>query len=307
MRWSIGVGPEQQLSEVAGGRVDVMVDGVPADRLNDIENRYAALARAYSDGGVRSLFLNTRRRPFSSLAARRALNFAVDRTRLIETWGGGTAAAAATCQVLPPGVPGYSPYCPYTVGPGQGGGWTAPDLAHALSLVRASGTRGDRVTLWTPPLGPKGASYLKDVLQVLGYRVTVRRVRSVDRYFILIQNPASRAQIGFNAWGGDYPAPGSFLANFSCASLRTGTPVVTNASRFCDPGVDRVIADAEQAATSDPLAANRLWALADRRVVDEAAAVPLYTGIGHDVIAADVRNYQHNPEFGLLIDQLWAR
>jgi peptide/nickel transport system substrate-binding protein len=308
MRWSIGVSPEQQLSEVAGGRADVMVDGVPADRLNDIENRYAALARPYSNGEVGSLFLNTRRRPFSSLAARRALNFAVDRTRMVEAWGGGPAAAAVTCQVLPPSVPGYSPYCPYTVGPGQGGGWTAPDLARARSLVRASGTPGDRVTLWTPPLAPKGASYLKDVLQMLGYRVTVRRVPSPDRYFRLASNPASRAQIGFFPWGGDYPADSaSFLANFSCASLRAGTPGVMNVSRFCDPGLDRLIAAAEQAATSDPLAANRKWALADRRVVDEAAAVPLYTGIGHDVIASNVRNYQHNPEFGLLIDQLWTR
>ena len=38
---------------------------------------------------------------------------------------------APSCQVLPPGFPGYKPYCPYTKNPGAK--WSAPDLAKAIS------------------------------------------------------------------------------------------------------------------------------------------------------------------------------
>jgi peptide/nickel transport system substrate-binding protein len=310
MRWSIGVSPERQLSDVEAGQADVMVDPVPDDRLTDIENRYAALAHPYPRGAVRYLFLNTRQLPFSSLAARRALNYAIDRTRLTDDWGGGPIAAATTCQILPPSIPGYSPYCPYTVNPGPGGLWTAPNPNRAQSLVNASGTHGDPVTLWTgpPPFGSQGASYVKRLLHKLGYQVTVHRVRTIDRYFSLVNNSASRAQIGGVGWVQDYPAPADYLDQlFSCASFHPNSPDNANTSEFCDPVLDKLIHNAEQAAITDPITANRLWALADRRAVDQAAAVPLFNPIGHDVLASDIQNYQHNPEFGLLINQLWTR
>ncbi len=151
MRWTINVAPAQELTDVEQGHTDVMVEQVPADHLSDVAGRYAALAHPYSAGALSYLFLNTRIPPFSSLAARRALNFAVDRVRLIHDWVGGPLAASPTCQILPPSFPGYSPYCPYTSSPGPSGVWTAPDLARSQRLVRESGPRGDRVTLWASP------------------------------------------------------------------------------------------------------------------------------------------------------------
>jgi peptide/nickel transport system substrate-binding protein len=98
------------------------------------------------------LVLNTRVWPFNVRAARQALNYAIDRARLIQLIGG-PLLAQPTCQILPPAMPGYRPYCPYTVSPSPSGGWVAPDLARAEQLVRASGTRGAKVTLVTGAFG----------------------------------------------------------------------------------------------------------------------------------------------------------
>src|SRR6266508_3550992 len=97
------------------------------------------------------LFLNTRLRPFDDVRVRRAINYAVDRAAVVRTQGG-PELAQPLCQIRPPSIAGYRPYCPYTLDRTRAGEWKAPDLARARRLVAASGTRGIKVTLWTFPL-----------------------------------------------------------------------------------------------------------------------------------------------------------
>jgi peptide/nickel transport system substrate-binding protein len=88
------------------------------------------------------MLMNVRSPPFEDERARQALNYAVDRREVAEL-AGGAEVARPTCQVLPPGFPGYRPRCRYTVNPNPAGTWTAPDLAMAKRLIRESG-REDR-------------------------------------------------------------------------------------------------------------------------------------------------------------------
>jgi peptide/nickel transport system substrate-binding protein len=69
------------------------------------------------------------------------VNFALDRQAAVNIFGGKNLATP-TCQILPPGFPGYKPYCPYTLHPGTT--WSAPDLAKAQALMKASGRLGRR-------------------------------------------------------------------------------------------------------------------------------------------------------------------
>jgi peptide/nickel transport system substrate-binding protein len=84
--------------------------------------------------GMQFLFLNVAAATFNDRRVRRALNLALDRGRIVRLDGGATAARP-TCQILPPQLPGYRPYCPYTRHPTHDGRWHGPDLRPARRLV----------------------------------------------------------------------------------------------------------------------------------------------------------------------------
>ena len=53
---------------------------------------------------------------FRRFRVRRALNYAIDRRAIVKLYGGPRAARPA-CQILPPQIPGFRRYCPYTLPP----------------------------------------------------------------------------------------------------------------------------------------------------------------------------------------------
>jgi peptide/nickel transport system substrate-binding protein len=250
------------------------------------------------------LALNANRPPFDDLRARQAVNYALDRSKVVRLPGG--EEAQPTCQVLPPNFPGYRPYCPYTLDRSVDGEWTAPDLAKARRLIAASGTAGSAVSLWVTPDRIRIGNYLKDLLQSLGYRVRLRSsFKSGHTYFMAVRaltKPRGRGfpQILWGGWIADYPAASNFIQSlFSCAG--------EGIARFCDRALERRIDRAVRLETTDPAAANPLWAKLDREITDKALWVPLFNLYGADLVSKRVRNYQYNPERGALLSQLWVR
>ena len=67
------------------------------------------------------------------------------------------------------------------------------------------------------------------------------------------------------------------------------------------------MAAAERVQAIEPSAADALWARAERRIVDQAPAVPAYNIINADLVSERVGNYQYSPASGALLDQLWVR
>jgi ABC-type transport system substrate-binding protein len=65
------------------------------------------------------------------------------------------------------------------------------------------------------------------------------------------------------------------------------------------------LADAQQA--TDPEQATATWAAVDRAVTFAAPWVPLANMNNVDFLSARVTNYQYNPFFGILLDQLQIR
>jgi len=308
IRFEMVESPDRAVNDVIHGRSDAFgsIGGTPSPEvLGALRTRFASQVHSNTYQRVFALFLNTRVPPFDNLAARRALNYAADRAAAVRV-AGGPEVAQATCQILPPNFPGYRPYCPYSVGTSADGPWTAPDLAKARALVAASGTRGMRVTFWSwAPQASLGA-YAVRLLRSLGYRASLK-VLSRTRYYSVADDPRTRAQIGFLGWTSDYPAPSGFFDELlTCASLVPG-PGNSNASEFCDPRVDHEIEQARAAQGTSPGAARRLWQRAERDTVDEAPWVPLVSPKIVDVVSKRVGNYQYNPMWQMLIDQLWVR
>jgi YVTN family beta-propeller protein len=303
--WRFGLTPAQEVAAVAAGRADWMGD--PPPDYPDLIARYDSQVHLNPLPGIAYAAFNVTVPPFNDLRVRQAVSLAADRTQAVSVLGG-TGAAQPTCQIIPPGLPGYRPYCPFSVDPSHSGAWIGPDLARARRLVAASHTAGMPVVVWAHqwdgPLGP----YFVGVLRELGYRATLR-IASVAAFAGNVKDTRRKVQASVGTWVVDYPSASDFFnLFFRCSDFRPADPAnTTSGSFFCHPGIDRQMNQAEQLQISDPQAAARVWAEVDREITYLAPWVPFVSLRFADFTSARVGNYQYNPAWGILLDQLWIR
>ena len=245
-------------------------------------------------------FFNTRLSPFNRVGVRRAVNYALDRSRLarLAELGFGSSMQP-NCQVLPPNSAGFSRFCPYPL-----------DLTRARRLVAASGTAGQTVTVPTGPPGVPQSTYLVSVLNSLGYNARLKKFKTspacdrdcaVDLYHKAIET--GKVQLGPMGWIADFPAPSQFFVPpLTCAAVGHA-----NLAAFCDPGIDRKIRRAGALEATDPQAATKLWNTIDRDVVQQAPWAPYANGSQIDLVSRRVGNYQNSLQWGPLFDQMWVR
>jgi YVTN family beta-propeller protein len=305
--WKIGGTAAAAVTAIERGSADWYLPVPPPAKIQEVQVRYASQLHINPAGGTDFLFLNTRVPPFNNPSARRAVNLAIDRARIASQLGG-LNYASPTCQLLPPEIPGFQRYCPYTANPGRSGMWTAPNLAKARRLVAASGTKGMAVTVWagpgeTVPLASE--RYVVTVLHRLGYAARLRSFASISRYISMIADSRNRAQAGFVFWIEDYPAASDFINSLlSCAAFTPRSPFNTNWAEFCD---NRIEAQIRQAMTATGSVADQQWARIDHELVDQAPLVPLVNTTWIDFVSKRVGNYQFSWQAGPLLDQFWVR
>jgi peptide/nickel transport system substrate-binding protein len=303
--------PRNQVAALERGAADVLL-APPLGGVDALARRLASQVHIDPVAATFPLVLNTRVPPFDRLAARQALNYAIDRNRIARLTGS-SLTAQPTCQVLPPTLPGYRPYCPYTLDPSPSGVWTAPDLARAERLVAASGTRGTNVTLLMMPPPPGAAMlqigrYVVSVLDRLGYRASLKVITNLGGGLGDLGDSSKRPQIGWFNWLQDYPTPSDFFTLLlSCRSFVPGSPDNINAAEFCDRQIDAKVARASALQARDPAAAGELWSRIDRELVDRAPWVPVYNLRTVTVLGRRVGNYKYHPFWNVLLDQLWVR
>jgi peptide/nickel transport system substrate-binding protein len=271
-----------------------------------VTTRYAGQVFGAPQPEIDHLFLNARRLPFADHRARRALDYAVDRRKLVEL-AGGSELAQLTCQFMPPGFPGYRPFCPQTVGATTAGTWTAPNLTLARRLIEQSGTKGSRVQVWTWPEREPIARYVASLLRRLGYRASLREFGDTEAYYDALHARGPQPDVGPNGWFADHLAPSNIVRpNFSCEAARAAPPI-RSFSGFCDPGIDAVMERALAEQGRDPRVANRLWAQVDRQLVKSAASIPTFNRRSVVLVSKRVDNEQWHPLWGPLLDQLSVR
>jgi peptide/nickel transport system substrate-binding protein len=301
--WKLGVPLGEALSAVEQGNADWVLNygPLPRDRRRAILARFASQAHVTPVPITYYYFMNTRVAPFDDVRVRRALNYALDRKAMARIYD-----ARPTCQLVPPQMQGYSPYCPYTRHPRPSGEWTAPDIGKARRLIAASGTRGMRVRVISD-LRTRDLSYIVGLLRNLGYRASPWIVPG-RRYGATISDSRNRVQIGSGGWGTDYPAPSNFFdAKFSCRVFRPANPFNNNDSEFCNRQIEARVNRVRRLGITNPDAADRLWEKVYRDLVDQAPWLPTVTPTWVDFVSNRVGNYQFHPLWGILVGQLWVR
>jgi peptide/nickel transport system substrate-binding protein len=299
----LNVSVEGEVTQVENGQADWMFDTVPSDRLNEISTKYSNQVHVNPLTADYYFAFNVRVPPFNNLKARQAVNYATDRNALVKIYGG-PKLATPTCQILPPGFPGYKPYCPYTKNPGSGK-WTAPDLAKARKLVAESGTKGAvvKVNTQTTDVEKGLGEYFIGLLNSLGYKAQPQFL-SADIQYPFCQNSKNKVQFCWSAWYQDYPAASDFLnVLLGCSDFVPNSNASPNISEFCDKGIQAQMDAALKQGITDPKGANEKWAKIDKEVTDQAPWVALFNLKYVNFVSKRVKGFQFSPQWYFLIDQ----
>ena len=298
-----GLGPEAEVTQVQNGQADWIFDTPPADRLNEISNKYASQVHINPLTAIWYVAMNVRIPPFDNLKARQGVNFATDRNALVKIYGG-PKLASPTCQILPPGFPGYKAYCPYTKNPGSGK-WTAPDLAKAKQLVAASGTKGMvvKVNTQTTDVEKGIGEYFIGLLNSLGYKAQPQFL-SPDIQYPFCQNSKNKVQFCWSSWYQDYPAASDFLnVLLGCSSFIPNSNASPNIAAFCNKGIQSQMDAALHQGITDPQGANTKWAQVDKEVTDQAPWIALFNPKYLNFVSSRVKGFVFSPQWYFLIDQ----
>ncbi len=302
--WKFGEPVPTEMAQIEAGRADWTDDFIPD--VGALAAQFPAQVHSNPALSIDYVAFNTRVAPFNDLRVRQAFSLAADRADLVAMLGG-PDAASPSCQLLPPGIPGFERYCPFTVDPTPGGAWVGPDLSAARKLVAESGTRGMRVVFWSfPGAGPTSA-FAVSVLRELGYKASMV-TPSLGTFFANVNNSARNVQVADGSWYAD-PSPSDFFdLFFRCSAWKLDDPnAVRNGSFFCDPSLDRLMTSADEEELTDPVQAAATWAAVDRGVTDAAPWVVLANLTAVDFLSPRITNYQYSPAFGVLLDQLQIR
>jgi peptide/nickel transport system substrate-binding protein len=301
--YTFGVQPNDAVTAIANGQQDWMYDNPPADRLKEMSTRYASQIHINPMFAIYAAELNVNIPPFNNKDARLALNYAVNRRSVVNVVGG-AKLATPNCQILPIGFPGFRPYCPYTLNPGDK--WSAPDMAKAKALMVQSGQTGQKVTLVVGDGGSNVAigTYLVSVMNELGLDAALKVISS-NIQWTYVQNSKNNVQATTNTLFQDYPAASDILhVLLSCSAFNPGSDSSPNVSGYCSKSLDEKMKQAISLSLTDPVAANDLWAQIDKQATDDAPWVTLFSPQQLDFISSRVKNFPYSYQSRVLFSRV---
>ncbi len=258
--WDVVATGQTAFRRVLSGQDDWMgYYPVPSSALRWTKHHRRDRLRIFTPANLVYFFMNTRVKPFTSLAVRRAVNYAISRNELVRLAGG---LALPTENILPPAYPSYRPHHLYP-----------HDVRKARRLVRESGSRGMRVTVWNSDVGADRAftKYLVGVLDLIGFRAR-QKIVPASIYFTTVARPDAHAQVGFADWLQDYPNPLDWF-DVLLNGARIASSPNDDYAFFDDPRVNARIAVLRRRPQLTP-AVDRAWAALDRKTMELAPWAP---------------------------------
>jgi peptide/nickel transport system substrate-binding protein len=169
------------------------------------------------------------------------------------------------------------------------------DIAKAKALLAEAGLAdGFKTTIWTRPTGSLlnpnptlGAQLLQADLAKVGIRAEIRVIEWGE---LIRRAKAGEHDLLFMGWAGDNGDPDNFLTpQFACASVQSGL----NFARYCDPQLDKLIADGK--AASAPEQRSALYQQAQTLIQQQALWLPLAQPTAFALHSNKVSGYQVSP------------
>jgi peptide/nickel transport system substrate-binding protein len=247
------------ISDSGDAKNSINADPLTAAQLNLVSNDPSASERLVtSKGGLLNyIAINTDRVP--DVRVRQALEYAIDRTSVVIAQGGNEAAGAAT-TLIGSGIPGHEDYDLYPT-----------DVAKAKSLLADAGESDLELTLWASndDGSQAQAQAVQQSLAAAGVTVTIQPMDFETLYGDAMGgNPDYDLFMSY--WVPDYPSASASLSLLFDSSYIDGG---YNLARYNNPEVDELMATAT--AETDQDAANAQWTAIDKKIMEDAAMIPL--------------------------------
>ncbi len=273
--------------EFETGRLDALL--IPASEYRRYTTDPHWRGLVYGKPGLDTYYLglNCTRPPFNDLRVRQAMNYAIDRKRILDTVfeKRGVLAAGPVPPALWKGHPGRETgraAYPYPYNPQK-----------ARKLLRAAGAEGATIAIYISP-----DPAVLDVVQVIqnylaavGLKATITEL-DWSAFKQAVNN--GKADAFWLSWWADYPDPQDFLYPlFHSASFGAGG----NRTRCSDPVLDRLI-DRAQGTAAEGLR-YRLYHEAAARVVRDAPWVFMWHRADYWVVQPWVRDFRIYPIYSI--------
>lgn len=220
----VGVTPDVALLRLEKGDIDLMGDPPPGADWARISADPAWKNRLEKQPQVSTNYIaiNTTAKPFDNAMVRQALNYAIDKQRIVQLLNG---RATVANQILPPTMPGYdSSYTGYSFDP-----------AKAKSLLASAGfPNGFETSIECIAVDPQPKlcqSFQQDLANI-GIKLTINTLAAPNVIDDAGNGKPPLTWSGGLAWIQDYPDPDDFYGPIlGCDSNTAGG---WNWSRYCN-------------------------------------------------------------------------
>ena len=281
--------PTQQAIEA--GTVDLAWDvAVPTVRLSALTRLKDAQLKQEDDGCVSYIVFNPKRKPFDNVKVRQAVNYAVDKTAIVQV-AGGPNVQTPTGNILTPPILGYKKLDLYPTPDNKG------DPAKAKTLLAEAGYPNgiDPIFIYrSAGKHPTYAATHQAALLKAGIRAKLKAVTPAAFYSEhlskLNSNSWDFAQAGWCPdWAGN-AARTFFSPLLDGRTLKDGT---TNYGQYNNPVFNEKLDAA--LAESDTEKAKPLWAELDEIAMKDAVWAPIQTGKVSNYHSKRVKNWVYFP------------
>jgi len=279
----VSTSTQSLISDAGSAKSSFLATYLGAAELNLVSKNPDAKKRlATSEAGpITYLAMNTQRGALKDLKVRQAIEYAVDPKAFIIAQGGSQAAIRAT-TLITPGIPGREEYDLYPAGDDG-------DVAKAKQLLADAGHADDlKLVLWAAndTSNQAQAQALQQGLERAGITVTIKPLDVNTMYTDATgDNPDYDLILG--GWQPDFPsANGNIQPLFDSSQIGGGG---YNLARYSNADADDLIAQAT--ASTDPAQAQKLWAQADKRIMQDAPVVPLTYAKQSFLAGSDVHDF----------------
>lgn len=253
-----------------------------AAELNQVRSNPAAQDRLATSkaGPIQYMAINTQKGKLADKQVRQALQYAVDK-KSYRIAAGGALAGTYASTLITPGIEGRKDYDLYKTS-------ATGDVDKAKSMLKAAGAEDLDLTLLTQNDSSSlaEAQALQAGLKRAGITVTLKPEDS-DSFYTDATNGSDYDLVLFS-WQPDFPS-----ANANIQPLYDSSQIGDggyNVSHYKNAEVDSLIKEAT--GTIDRTDAEKLWAQADEKIMEDAPVVPLMYAKQSFLAGSNVENFR---------------